>query len=127
MREIQKRGLRKKERIRGRIKRGEKGGERSIVSFIPAFQNTPDYFSRCLYCDNVLIVVHFWKIARHECAFKIAGVSGSSSPPILRDPLCRDFMRRSAGNRRDTQHRPGFSFSCSPLSFSLFKELSSIF
>lgn len=76
---------------------GEMEGERSIVSFIPAFQNTPDYFSRCLYCDNVLIVVHFWKIARHECAFKIAGVSGSSSPLILRDPLCRDFVRRSAG------------------------------
>lgn len=33
------------------VKREGKG-ERSIVSFIPAFQNTPDYFSRCLYCDN---------------------------------------------------------------------------
>lgn len=56
-----------KERVKG------EEGERSIVSFIPAFRNTPDYFSRRPYCDNVLIVVHFWKIARHECAFKIAG------------------------------------------------------
>lgn len=131
LRGIQRRGSRKKERIRGRMKRGEGSGKEKdrLYRLFLRFQNTPDYFSlRCPLLWQRLIVVHFWKIARHECAFKIAGVSGSSSP--LPWSFGIPYAEKTSWeDRRESTRHPTptgiFTFSCSSL--SLFKGLSRIF
>lgn len=100
------------------MKRGEGRRKIDCIVYSCVFR-TPPIISplRCPLLWQRLIVVHFWKIARHECAFKIAGVSGSSSPsspsPHFPDPsgslMRRRLREKIGGNRRDTQHRPGFS------------------
>lgn len=81
-------------------------GERSIVSFIPAFSEHPRLFLLfgVLYCDNGLLSSTSGKLRGMNAPLRSPGSVDLLLPPppppslILRDPLCgEDFVRRSAG------------------------------
>lgn len=93
-------------------------GERSIVSFIPAFSEHPRLFLLfgVLYCDNGLLSSTSGKLRGMNAPLRSPGSVDlllPPPPPHFPDPsgslMRRRLREKIGGNRRDTQHRPGFS------------------